>query len=266
MTNTEPTRTRRAQTLGTVLGLIDGARKMAHTAVTSLHRESRNVERFNGFSRTYEPDAVADGAQPEQLPAEGKLVELNGEQMLTDLAGALSRRLDLQLTMDAADQNAVADIREPDGNGGERVLLANVPVTTLLVLEKILEDVRKYVRTLPILDPSREWSPDPNATGVYVAAPVQTVRNKKIPKVVTKAQATDKHQADTELYWADERAGLWTRVERTGALPPRRAGGVLQRVEQLFDAVHTARNEANQTTAPDRQLGDPLFNFLLNGH
>jgi hypothetical protein len=256
---------RPTQTLGTVIGLLDGAKKLTHRAVTALHRTSEATDRFNGFTRTYQPNAVSDGQTAETLPPEQKLVELVAERQVVDFAGALSRRLDLQLTMDHADTRAFGDIRVPDGSGGEIVLATGVPVTTLMVLEKVLEDVRTFLHNLPVQDPSKEWRPDPNADGVYVTEVIQTNRNKKTPKVVTKAPATDKHQADTELYWVDEPAGVWNRVERTGALSPNRYGALLERAEQLLDGVKTAREEANRIDAPDKKMADSLFGFLIRG-
>jgi hypothetical protein len=256
---------RRTQTLGVILGLLDGAKKQANAAVTALHRQSSDRARFDGLTREYRPDAVADGAQLETLPGEHKLVELTAERQVRDLAGALHRRLDLQLTMDTADTTAFGDVRVPDGSGGERVLIAHVPATTLLVMTKILEDVRTFIRNLPVQDPAKEWHADPNADGVYVTDVTETVRNKKTPKVLLKAAATERHQADTEVYWIDERAGVWQRVERTGALPPNRYGALLERVELLLNAVRTAREEANQVVAPDRRMGYDLFSYLLDG-
>ncbi len=256
---------RPTQTLGTVLGLLDGAKKASHVALTALHRSSKAIDRFNGFTREYQPDAVVDGEAAETLPSEHKRVELTGEQQLRDLFGALTRRLDLQLTMDTADTRAFADIRVADGRGGEHVLVERVPVTMLMVLTKVLEDVRTYIQRLPVHDPAKEWTADPNLDGVYATDVIETVRNKKTPKVLEKAKATDKHAAQVEVYWIDERAGVWRRVERTGALPPRRYGALLERVELLLDGVKVAREEANRIDAPDRRIGDALFNYLDNG-
>jgi hypothetical protein len=253
------------QWLATVLGLLDGAKKSSNAALTALHRQSKSRDRFDGFSRVYLPDAASDGEEPKGKPSETKLVELTAEQQLLDVAGALERRLDLQLTVDTADTTAFADIRVPDGRGGETVLVQRVPVTTLMVLYKVLEDVRTFLRNLPVQDPSREWHPDTNADGVYATPPVQTISTEKTPKVITKVPATDKHPAQTEVYWPDSRVGVWEKIDRTGALPPKRYGELLQRVEALLDAVKTAREEANRVKAPDRQLGGALFRYLNTG-
>lgn len=259
------TRNRPTQTLGTIIGLLDGVKKSSHAAITALHRQSSNADRFNGFTRTYVPDAVSDGDTPEELPGETKIVELTAEQQVLDMAGALERRLDLQYTMDVADTTAFADVRVPDGHGGERVLVRRVPVTTLLVLYKVLEDVRTFLRKLPVQDPSKEWHPDENTAGVSMTNVIETIRTKKTPKVIEKSKATDKHPAQVEVYWPDERAGVWQRVERTGALSPRRYGELLQRVDVLLDAVKIAREEANRVTAPDQRLAAQLLGYLTTG-
>jgi hypothetical protein len=116
-----------------------------------------------------------------------------------------------------------------------------------------------------VLDPSKEWTRDDQTAGVHKTAPIETVRNKKTPKVITKAPATDKHQADTELYWMDERAGLWTKVERSGALAPERYAAILGRVDTLMAAVKVALEEANRVPAPDKSMGNELFTYVLTG-
>jgi hypothetical protein len=271
MTNTEPTApppvNRPTQQLSTVLGLIAGVKSQTHQAVTALHRTSMNEDRYDGFTRSYEPDAATDDSQqaPEQLPSESKIVELKGEELLRDLAGAMTRILDLQLTMDVADTNAFGDIRVPDGQGGERVLKPRVPVTTLMVMKKRLEDVRKFIRTLPTLDPSMQWDPSSADTEIWEAKPVQTIRKQKTRRWATVAPPTKEHKEQVTFWDDDVRAGVWTRIARSGRLSPERYGTLLQRVDQLIVAVDVAREEANRVPAPDQSLGNEVFRYIIDG-
>lgn len=269
MTTNDPTtstpRERPPQTLGTILGLREGAQAQSHEAVTALHRQTKMVDRFNGLVREYTPDSVADGGTPETLPGENKLVELKAEELLRDMAGAMSRFWDLQLTMDSADTTAFGDIRVSDGHGGQVVLVEHVPVTTLMVLSKKLEDVRKFIRTLPVLNPSFTWSPDDTDDHVWRTTPVETIRAKKTKRYQSVAPATKEHREQVVVWDEDVRAGVWTKIERSGALSPRRYGELLARVDELIDAVKVAREEANRVTAPDRKIADSLFGFLIEG-
>jgi hypothetical protein len=63
----------------------------------------------------------------------------------------------LVFTQDTGNQSARADI-VVDG----KVVLANVPVTSLLFLDKQVNDLETFVSKLPTPDPAEEWTHDPN--------------------------------------------------------------------------------------------------------
>jgi hypothetical protein len=264
VTTNEPGPRRPAQTLGTILGLRKSAQSMSHEAVTVLHHQSKMTDRFHGLVREYTPDAITDDGPPETLPGETKIVELKAEQLIDDMAGAMSRFWDLQLTMDVADTNAFADIRVSDRGGSETVLVEHVPVTTLMVLGKRLEDVRTFIKTLPVLNPSYTWTRDNIDTYVWMTAPVETVRNKRTKRHTSIAAATKEHKEQVLVWDDDVRAGVWTKIERSGALSPRRYGQLLQRVDELIAAVEVAREEANRVLAPDHEIADALFSYIIS--
>ena len=92
---------------------------------------------------------------------------------------------------------------------------------------------------------------------------MRTIRTKKVPRNHVKAEATEKHPAQVEVYYEDVPIGYWTTVKFSGALPARRVNELLERVEKLQQAVKFAREEANGTEVTDQRVGDAVFGYLF---
>lgn len=266
MTTTEPRRAR----LATILGLREGAQRRSHEVLTTLHKIAMKSGLYDGHRRVYRSDqADSEGNAPlgEQKPPDLKKVELVAEQLLNDMAGAVTRFYDLQLTMDVADTQAFADVIITNPDGSTETLLRNVPVTTLMFLEKRLStDIQTFVRKLPLLDPSKDWTIMPGQTrGMYQTAQEETISTAKVKQTLEAAPATKEHRAQVVVWDADVRAGVWARTNYSGALTPERYAAILQRLDLLLDAIKSARERANRVEVEDRECGNALMNFILNG-
>lgn len=117
---------------------------------------------------------------------------------------------------------------------------------------------------LPVLDASESWSYD-QAADCWATEPVQTTKTKKIPRNHVKAEATDKHPAQVEVYYEDVVVGHWRTVKFSGALPASRVKELLGRVDKLQQAVKFAREEANNSEVTDQRIGERFFAYLLDG-
>jgi hypothetical protein len=182
---------------------------------------------------------------------------VKAEDVLRDTATSLTRLFDVTATKDWSNRDARADITV-DGT----TLLTGVPVSYLLFLEKQLAELGASVRKLPVLDAAESWSLDPS-TDSWKTEPVRTVRTKKVPRNHVKAEATEQHPAQVEVYYEDIPVGQWTTVKFSGALPARRVNELLDRVEKLQHAVKFAREEANSVEVTDQQVGDVVFGYLF---
>ena len=129
-------------------------------------------------------------------------------------------------------------------------------------LEKQLVDIHTFVKKLPTLDASETWKRD-EAADCWATDPILTVRTKKVPRNHVKAEATDKHPAQVEVYHEDIQVGTWRTVKFSGALPAARVNELLARVEKLQEAVKFAREEANNAEAPEVKIGEAVFGFLF---
>jgi hypothetical protein len=243
-----------AQTqLNQIVALEKGVKARAQSDFAAASYQLQKAPLLTGISRTYKPK----DDEGEQLPAESTRVQVRAGDVLSDVQRALTRLFDVVLTKDSANGDAKAPI-VVDG----AAVAEDVPVTYLLFLEKQLADLQGFVAKLPVLDAAEAWSFD-EATDAYATAPTQTTRSKKVPRNHVKAEATDKHPAQVEMYFEDVLVGYWTTVKYSGALPQARINELKTRVVKLSEAVKVAREQANATTVTDQTIGDRIFEYLF---
>jgi hypothetical protein len=239
--------------LNQIIAVEKGVKSKAHQDLTAAHHGLQKPALLAGISRTYQPK----DEEGEQLPPESTRVQVKAEDVLRETAKTLTRLFDVTATKDWANCAARADVTV-DG----RVLVSEVPVAYLLFLEKQLTDINTFVRKLPVLDASESWTQDPS-TDAWKTESVRTLRTKKVPRNHVKAEATEKHPAQVEVYYEDIPVGYWTTVKFSGALPARRVNELLERVEKLQQAVKFAREEANNQEADEQKIGRSVLSYLF---
>jgi hypothetical protein len=239
--------------LNQIVALEKGVKSRSYADFTAAHHQLQKAPPLAGISRTYKPK----DDEGEQLPPESTRVQVRTTEVLKEVQAALTRLFDVTLTKDVANGKAKADI-VVDGT----VLASDVPVTYLLFLEKQLSDLLTFVTKLPVLDAAETWSYD-EATDAYATPPSQTTRSKKVPRNHVKAEATEKHPAQVEMYFEDVLVGYWTTVKYSGALPQARVNELKARVIKLSEAVKIAREKANSTVVTDQKIGDKIFGYLF---
>src|SRR4029079_4864085 len=159
--------------LNQIVAVETGIKSKTTRVVTDLHRLASNENLLNGRIKTYRPkDEDGDRYPPDNQP-----VQLRHSDALVTLAAELTKLFDVVLTKDVGNAGATASVSVP---GRPTPLLADVPVTYLLFLEKQLTDLRTFVDKLPVLDPSVVWLQDPSS-GDWRSEPAETVRTKKVP-------------------------------------------------------------------------------------
>jgi hypothetical protein len=240
--------------LNQLVAVEKGLKSTVNRRWTDCYHQVGKSALLAGLQRTYTPKEE-DG---DQLPPESVRVQIDVEDVLVTLGKDLGRLFDVVSTKDNANCEAKADVKLSDGS----VLLHDVPVSTLLYLEKQLTDLHTFCAKLPVLDPAENWTRDENAN-VYKTDAVQTTRTKKVPKAFVKAPATDKHPAQVEMFHEDVIAGTWTLVKHSGAIPATRRVQLVDRVEELQRAVKFAREAANTMEITDKLMGKAVFDYLF---
>lgn len=239
--------------LNQIIAVEKGVKGKSFAELTDAHHQLLKPALLSGIARTYQPK----DDEGEQLPPESTKVQVKAEEVIARTSASLTRLFDVTATKDWANCAARADV-SVDG----AVLLADVPVTYLLFLEKQLTDLHTFVKKLPVLDAAESWIFDASSDS-WRTEPVQTYRTKRVPRNHVKAEATEKHPAQVEVYYEDVTIGYWTTVKFSGALPAKRVNELLERVEKLQLAVKFAREEANGTEVADQRVGEAVFGYLF---
>lgn len=232
-----------------------GKKGEVEKAITDSYHILQKSDLFDAVQKTYRP-AFEDG---EKLPAEKKNAQQNLATLVKDVCGKWTSLFDITLTMDAGNQLARGDI-EVDGG----LVIKDVPVPTLLFLEKQLENMKAFVEKLPVPDPAEVWKADATQ-GLLATEPTETFRTKKVQKPVVLYPATPEHPAQTQLLQEDVVAGYWTTIKYTSRMPAELKSAMLNRVSTLLDAVKVARERANATQVEKKAMGAVLVEFVFGG-
>ena len=169
----------------------------------------------------------------------------------------MTELIDTVAMKDHANCHAKADVVV---NG--QTLLADVPATHLLFLEKQLVDFHTALEAMPVLDAAYDWKKD-EATSLYKSNPVKTTQMAKVEEPIVLYDATTEHPAQTQILTKDTPVGTWTIVMHSGAVAVSRKKELTKRAEVLLKAVKYAREEANSVDAPKKEHGEAIFSFLL---
>lgn len=239
--------------LNQIIAIEKGVKNTSFAELTEAHHQLQKPTLLSGISRTYRPK----DEEGEQLPPESTRVQVRAEEIIRTTSENLVRLFDVTATKEWANCEAKADV-VVDGT----VLLQSVPATYLLFLEKQLVDMHTFVKKLPVLDASETWVYDAPSDS-FATEPVQTVKTRKIPRNHVKAEATEHHPAQVEVYYEDVSVGNWRTVKYSGALPAKRVNDLLERVEKLQTAVKFAREEANNLEVTDQKVGAKVFQYLF---
>jgi hypothetical protein len=240
--------------LNQILAVEKGVKSRAVAELSDLYKAVQKPELYNGFSKVYEPKD-ADG---EEFPPEKKHVQFVVSDVVRRVRNSLSDLLDVTARKDFTNTVARADIKVDD-----KVLVAGVPVSYLLFLEKQLVDVRTFVSNLPVLDAAENWNKDPNS-GLQKAEVTKTRLTKKTQRPIVLYDATEHHPAQTQLLTEDVIIGYWAQTKQSGAIGKPEKAKLLERVDELVKAVKFAREEANnidEIKAPN--VGDAVFGYLF---
>ncbi len=239
--------------LNQIIAIEKGVKAQSLRELTDAHHLLKKPVLLSGIARTYRP--VDDDG--EQFPPESTRVQVKVENVIDTTISILTKAFNITATKDWANCNAVAHVIV----AGETIL-ENVPVTYLLFLEKQLGDLHTFIKTLPTLDASEIWEFDVSQN-VWATAPIETTKTKKLLRNHVKAEATEQHPAQVDVYSEDVIIGYWRTVKYSGALPAVSVSELLDKVRKLHEAVKFAREEANGSSVEKQKVGEQFFAYLF---
>ncbi|MEQ8674154.1 MAG: hypothetical protein RLP44_08965 [Aggregatilineales bacterium] len=239
--------------LNQIIAIEKGVKSQSLRELTDAHQMLQKQALLAGIARTYRPT----DDEGDQYPPESTRVQVKVEEVINQTVDILTKLFDVTATKDWANGEAKADIVVDD-----KTLVADVPVTYLLFLEKQLTDMHTFIKNLPVLDAAELWTFDASQNA-WATEPIQTTKTKKIPRNHVKAEATEEHPAQVEVYYEDVIVGYWRTVKYSGAMPAARVSTLLERVRKLQESVKFAREEANSLEITDQKVGAAIFNYLF---
>ncbi len=240
--------------LNQIIAIEKGIKSRSVQELAEAQKALQKPALLSGISRTYRPK----DEEGEQLPPESKKVKVKAEEIIRNTSEVLTKLFNTTATKDWTNCQARADV-VVDG----QTLLTQAPVTYLLFLEKDLTDLRTFIKKLPVLDAAETWTFD-EPSDCWATEPVQTLRTFKTPRNHVKAEATEHHPAQVEVYYEDVTIGYWRTVKSSGALPARRVNEMLGKLEKPSQAVKFARKEANNTEVEEQRVGERIFQYLFS--
>ena len=240
--------------LNQINAIVSGRKSDTEKAVTELYKLIQKDTLFTGRERTYRP---LDEVNGQKQPSESQRVQQRADDLIRQAVAKWTDLWNLIYTQDLGNQQAKADV-VVDG----KVLLAQVPVTFLLFLDKQVNDLETFLGKLPTPDPAEEWSHDANS-GLLRSKSTESLRTSKEPTVIVKYEATKDHPAQTELFTKDVPVGTWTQILYSGCLTTDRKNALLDRVKKLKDAVKLAKEQANLQEVEKQKIADAIFGYVF---
>lgn len=219
----------------------------------TINTFSKKSGHFQAQTRRYQP--FEDGG--ENFPDENQEMVTTVPKKLEWTQKVVAKYLDAVAQKEVSNTTASAVV-EIDG---KPLIETPLPATLLLALEGRLKQLREVYNAIPTLDPGEQWAWD-DKTRTYEAPPSKSFRTKKVMKNHVKAPATDKHPAQVEVYTEDVQVGSWTARKWSGALTPSEKADLLERVDDLIQAVKRARQRANDCEAAKVGIADALFRYI----
>lgn len=215
---------------------------------------------FNETRKSYSAFLTDDTDRPDEefLP-----MQTTVKSKLNYVEDSVVRTLDILIQKERANSVAKADIEIEQLDGTKKTLISNVPVTALVQMENLLEDLRTRVyNEIPTLDPSKVWNPDRTTDDVWIAEPVIRQRTRKVQESLVLLQPTDKHPGQAQMVTNDKPVGNWTHSTRSGCLSPKQKSDLLEKLERLIAGVKIARAKANDVEVETAVIGKTIFNYI----
>ena len=196
--------------LNQIVAVVAGKKSDAEKQITELYHKVKKPQLFEGITKTYEAIEV----NGEELPSEVKLLQFKVSEAISQFREFMGPVLDTTLTQD------IANTRAGRCRGGRRDHPPQRPGHAPPLHREEADRHPDLPHRLPTLDPSQKWSYSRD-TDCYVTAETWKYHTKKLPRVLEKAPATEKHPAQVEVVYEDKNVGKWKTINQSGAIPAR---------------------------------------------
>jgi hypothetical protein len=241
------------------VALLKGAKSRGHQATTDLYHRFQNEGYWKGLYRQYQANATEVDPSPALKVVDDTPAQLNVPEELNSLRVSWERMVDMVLTVDAGNAKATANVTL---RGSATPILNEIPITTLIFLEKELVNLRSMVSAMPVLSPTEKWDNDDDPR-FHRTALRSSDRTSKQPINHVLAPATDHHPAQVQVLQSDVVIGTYATQHISGAVTIAQRRACLARIESLLEAVKIAREEGNTKEIADQHQAAAIFNHVF---
>lgn len=219
---------------------------------------SKAGDYFSGFVKV--TTAHDESRAKEMNGTEHKALATTVPAKLEHTAGMISSLIDLQATIDKANQSAVADLIVDDV-----VLLTGVTSVTLLAIEREFKKFLEIAKQAPTNTLGIEWVPAPEISADVWKSKHDQVAKKTEQTIspIILVPATDRHPAQVDKIPKQVPVADYTTTLFSGALTSADKAAICERLQKVIDAAKEAVTRANDVDAPAQHLGAKLFKFAL---
>lgn len=241
-----------------LLAVESDKRKTSERLVAESIKTFKKENLFTGtVKRTemFDDDAVK---VPDEVLKLETTVNENLDYSLTELV----KYWDVVAQKDATNSGAKADVII-DGH----VLLRNVPSTTLLGMEKKLNDLRNLFNSIPTLPPGIDWQIDNTHAlqNVFKSTiNTETFKTQKDTEYREMSPATEQHPAQMDKVGVIKTIGRFTTVRWSGMVTPHKKAKMITNLESVLTAFKKARQRANEQDTVDIKIGESIVDFILD--
>jgi hypothetical protein len=237
----------------------DAAQKCNKIFLETVETFSKRQDHFSGLQKKYMSFDDGDRSEEEALSESKEIVSTVMSKLRYTLDAAI-QMLDIKFQKDMANRKAGADIVV-----GDKVIIADVPAVTLLMLEDALKDIRNVVNAIPTLEPGIKWVPakDIGEEVFMTAAPEVRIRTRKETVYKELSKPTDRHPAQFASEQKDVPIGKYEETKYSSRISPAQKMHLLRNIETLTAAVKKARARANEQEVGKEPIGEAIVEFLL---
>lgn len=236
---------------------VEADRKKASDRLVS--ESTKTFKKDNLFSGSVKRTEMFD-AEEQEVSDEVLKLETTVDENLEYSLDALVKYWDTVAQKDASNMVASADVMI-DG----KVLIANVPATTLLGMEKKINELRNLYNAIPTLPPGINWINDETheKKGVFRNSnDLETFKTMKDVEFRTIAEPTKEHPAQVAQVNITKNIGKFITTKWSGMLTPYEKARRITNIERLLSAVKKARQRANSVVAVDIKIGQAIMDFI----
>lgn len=236
---------------------VEADRKKASERL--VQESIKTFKKENLFSGAVKRTEMFDEDE-QKVPDEVLKLETTVDENLQYSLEALVKYWDTVAQKDSSNMLATSDVIV-DG----KTILKDVPATTLLGMEKKINELRNLYNAIPTLPPGINWVSDTTHEKADVyrnANDLVTFKTMKDTEYRTVAEPTKEHPAQVAQLNVTKNIGKFITTKWSGMITPYEKARRITNIERILSAIKKARQRANSAKTMDIKIGKAIMDFI----